>query len=641
MITFWHIKMPRLDAPGSHRMANDPAVPCSLRRTYGVRIGHKTGLSLMPDVRLLRRTTERRNKKMNYGFILAVVWALMLLNVQCLQSAGTPIATEPKKVAADRVKIFINGTILTVDKEMTEAQAIAVKGGKIIAVGTKKEILKYRTSNSQVIDLKGKTLMPGFVETHSHPVLKMVVENYTTDIRPATGHVDGAEIMNTIKKTIAKAKPGEYLVFFGWDPLLQKGLKNPTRKELDALAPNNPVFIWGNSVHVAFVNTRALELAGINKNTPDPGGAMGGTFGRDSDGELDGRLDQGGPVGMVITPFLKSKIGNPQLAAEAMYKGWLNNASDGVTTVTDAVFLEEVMAIYRLTAQEFKSVRIRGYAVDYQKWSPFEGDATVKVNGGKMFVDGSPWTGTITMTKPYLVNDMTVKIMDTPAGYMQKPYVSQEELQAFIDNIFKSKRSAKLHVEGDQAIQMALDAIEKGLAKYPWDDHRILLAHVPMIRDDQIERAKKMGVQLTFLMAHVKYWGDVIPILVGDERGRRWCPVASAKKIGANFAFHFDGPTSPNKPLETLQTVTTRKTVGGNVLGPEERISIDDAIRGYTINAAYQLFMEKEVGSIEPGKYADMIILNDNPRRIDPEKLSNIKVLATYVGGEEFWNAQK
>ncbi|MCX5814059.1 MAG: amidohydrolase [Proteobacteria bacterium] len=580
-------------------------------------------------------------KKMQYRIVLVAMWALILLNAAWAQSADNSLPVGPKKTTESGLKIFFNGTILTVDENMSEAQAIAIKDGKIIAVGTNKEVLKHRTRNTKFINLKSKTLMPGFVETHSHPVLKMIVENYTVDIRPATGHTDGVEIMDTVRKTIAKAKPDEYLVFFGWDPLLQKGLKNPTRKELDVLSPNNPIFIWGNSVHVAFANTRALELAGINKNTPDPGGSMGGSFGHDKDGELDGRIDQGGPVGIVIAPFLKSKIDNPQKAAEAIYNGWLVNASDGVTTISDDVLLEEAMAIYQLTAEKFKTIRVRGYAVDYQKWKPFEGDAMIKVNGGKLFVDGSPWTGTITMTQPYLVNNTTVKIMDTPAGYMQKPYVSQEELQTFIDDILKSKRSAEIHVEGDQAIQMALDAIEKGLIQYPWDNHRIRLAHVPMIRDDQIERAKKLGAQLTFLMAHVKYWGDVIPTLVGDKRGQRWCPVASAKKYGANFAFHFDGPTSPNKPLETLQTVTTRKTVSGKVLGPEERISIDDAIRGYTINAAYQLFMEKEVGSIEPGKYADMIILSDNPRKVDLEKLSKIKVLATYVNGEEIWRAKK
>ena len=255
----------------------------------------------------------------NPGIIL-----LCFLSMQAFaQSADHSHATAPKKAAARGIKIFVNGTIITVDKNMTQAEAVAVKDGKIIVVGTKKEVLKHKTGNTQVIDLKGKTLMPGFVETHSHPLLKMIVENYTVDIRPATGHTDGDEIMNTIKKTIAKAKPGEFLVFFGWDPLLQKGLKNPTRKELDALSPHNPLLIWGNSVHVAFANTRAFELAGINKNTPNPGGAMGGTFGHDKDGELDGRIDQGGPVYMVIGPFLKSKIGNPQKAAEAVYKGWL------------------------------------------------------------------------------------------------------------------------------------------------------------------------------------------------------------------------------------------------------------------------------------------------------------------------------
>ncbi len=541
-----------------------------------------------------------------------------------------------KKPMADI--IFYHGTILTVDKNMTEAQAIAIKDGKIMAVGNEREILRHRAKTTKLVDLKGKTLMPGFVETHSHPYEKMVIENFTTDIRPAF-YRDGAEIMRVIKDRMANAKPGEYLVFFGWDPLVQKGLMNPTIQELDAMAPNNPLFIWGNSNHIAFVNSKVFQLAGIDKNTPNPGGAAGGVFGHDANGELNGRLDQGAPIEMAITPFLKTKLSNLDESARYMAKSWQISASDGITTVTDSFLLPEFYEIYKETAKKYKAIRLRGYAVDYEKWQPFEGDEMVKVNGGKIFIDGSPWTGTITMTEPYLVNDVTVKIMETPPGYMQKPYITQEELQTFIDNCLQDRRGAEIHAEGDQAIQMALDAIEDGLKKYPWSDHRIALQHVPMIRDDQLERAKRLGVHVTFLMAHVKYWGDVIPALVGDKRGRRWCPVASAKKYGVTFAFHFDGPTSPNKPIEVLQTAVTRKTIGGNVLGPEECISIDDAIRGYTINAAYELFMDKEVGSIEVGKFADLIILSDNPRRVSPDRISDIKVLATYVNGEQIFSA--
>ncbi|MCM8761166.1 MAG: amidohydrolase family protein [Candidatus Omnitrophica bacterium] len=150
-----------------------------------------------------------------------------------------------KKPSADT--IFYHGTILTVDKNMTEAQAVAIKDGKIITVGSEKEVLRHRGQATKMVDLKGKTLMPGFVETHSHPYEKMVIENFTTDIRPAF-YRDGAEIMRVIKDRIANAKPGEYLVFFGWDPLVQKGLKNPTIQELDAMAPDNPLFIWGTVI---------------------------------------------------------------------------------------------------------------------------------------------------------------------------------------------------------------------------------------------------------------------------------------------------------------------------------------------------------------------------------------------------------
>ncbi|HPB88284.1 MAG TPA: amidohydrolase, partial [Thermotogota bacterium] len=514
---------------------------------------------------------------------------------------------------------------------------VAIKGPRIIAVGSNEEIVRFLTPDAEIVNLKGKTLMPGFVEVHSHPFLKMVVENATIDIRPAVGYTDGEEVMNIIKDTIAKAKPGEYLVFFGWDPLLQKGAKNPTRKELDALAPNNPVFIWGNSVHVGFANTLAFEAAGIDKYTPDPSGAMAGTFVHDADGELQGRVDQGGAVGMVILPYLMSSLGTPQRFAEALYQGWLVNAKDGVTTISDNVLEKDILAMYRLTAILHKTLRIRGYAINFTNFDTSKDDDMIALTGGKLFVDGSPWTGTITMTEPYLVNDTTLYIMDTPAGYYQEPYVSVAELQQFIDDVLRVGLSACIHAEGDGAIDRALDAIEKGLERYPVKDHRIRLEHVPMMRDDQFERAHRLGVPVSFLMAHVRYWGDVIPELVGDERGQRWCPVNSAIKYGVSYTFHFDGPTSPNKQLETLQTVTTRQTVGGSVLGPEERITIDEAIRGYTINAAYQLFMEDIVGSIEVGKFADMIILSENPRETPLDKISEIKVLATYINGEVFW----
>ena len=555
--------------------------------------------------------------------------------------AAAPGAAAPPPAAKETpragLRLFVNGTVVTVDGKMSEAQAVAVRDGRIVVVGTNEEVLKLKTPEAAVVDLAGKTLMPGFVEVHTHPILKMVVESYTVDIRPTTGHTDGAAIWATIRETVAKAKPGQYLVFFGWDPLLQKGLKNPTRKELDAIAPDNPLFLWGTSVHIGFANTAAFRYAGIDRNTSDPTGAMGGTFGRDADGELNGRIDQGGPIAMLLKPYLTKVIGDPQQATDAVYRGWLANARDGVTTVSDAVLLDEAMLLYGMVAGKQGSIRVRGYAIDYQKYPPGRGTEMDQATGGKLFVDGSPWTGTITMTKPYLVNHTTVKVMDTPAGYVQKPYVSQAELDAFVGDILRTKRSAAIHAEGDAAIEMALDAVEKGLRAYPTEDHRIRLEHAPMIRDDQLARAKRLGVQVSFLMAHVRYWGDVVTTLVGEERGERWCPVGSAKKAGVNYSFHFDGPTSPNRPLETLQTATTRRTVRGRVLGPSERISVDDAIRGYTVNAAYQLFLDKEVGSIEVGKAADLIVLSENPRKVDPEKISGIKVLATYVNGKEYW----
>jgi predicted amidohydrolase YtcJ len=535
--------------------------------------------------------------------------------------------------------IFHNGTILTVDKNMTEAEAVAVKDGRILGVGSIVEAFRYKSDATRMIDLGGKTLMPGFVEGHSHPFMNMIVDNMTVDIRPVL-YTSGPKIMKIIKTAVAKAAPGEYIVFFGWDPLIQKGLKNPTRLELDALAPNHPVLIIGNSGHVAFANSRAFQSAGITRDTPDPTGPMGGTFGHSKDGELNGRLDQGDPILMTLLPFLKSWLSDPQKAVQQVSTAWQRCASNGITTVDDSMIDERYLNLYRETAKHFPSIRVRGYAVHYKSWKPFEGDDLIKVNGAKVFVDGTPWTGTLFVTKPYPVNALTVKVLELPPGYIQKPYIGKADLQTLVDNCLKEKRTLEIHAQGDAAIDMSLDAIEQGLNQYPWPDHRFRIAHVPMIRDDQLERAKRLGVQVTFLVAHIKYWGDILPTLVGDERGRRWMPVASAKRIGVNYGFHFDGPVAPNKPFSVLETAVTRKTVGGKVLGPEERVTIDDAIRAYTINPAYQLFMEKEVGSIEPGKFADMIIVSDNPRKIAPDKLSKIKVLVTYLNGKEIYRAK-
>ncbi len=557
-----------------------------------------------------------------------------LIIVAGLTGGNYALASDP---TAD--VIFHNGTILTVDKNMTEAEAVAVKDGRILGVGSTVEIFRYRSNTTRMIDLGGKTLMPGFVEGHSHPFMNMLVDNMMVDIRPVL-YTRGPEIMKIIKTAIAKAAPGEYIVFFGWDPLILKGLKNPTRLQLDTLAPNNPVVIIGNSGHVAFANSKAFQLAGVTKDTPDPAGPMGGTFGHSKDGELNGRLDQGDPILMTLLPFLKSRLSDPQKAMEQVGKAWQQCASSGITTVDDSMIDERYLNLYRETTKHFPSIRVRGYAVHYNSWKPFEGDDLIKVNGAKVFVDGTPWTGTLFLTKPYPSSTLSLKVLELSPDYIQKPYISKADLQSLVDNCLKEKRTLEIHAQGDAAIDMALDAIEQGLSQCPWSDHRFRIAHVPMIRNDQLERTKRLGVQVTFLMAHVKYWGDILPTLVGDERGRRWMPAASAKMIGVNYGFHFDGPVAPNKPFSVLETAVTRKTVGGKVLGPEERVMIDDAIRAYTINPAYQLFMEREVGSIEPGKFADMIIVSDNPRKVAPHKLSDIKVLVTYLNGKEIYRAR-
>jgi predicted amidohydrolase YtcJ len=306
-------------------------------------------------------------------------------------------------------------------------------------------------------------------------------------------------------------------------------------------------------------------------------------------------------------------------------------------------FQAEKLPIYQaLEKDPLVPVRVRLYEIAREDrrgaLPPMGGSDLVRQNGIKWWADGSPWLGTIAVSPPYQNNKFTEQVMKLPPNTVGPlNYKDRQQLEDWIAAYYAQGYQVAIHAEGELAIEQSLNAFETAIKKYPRSDSRPRLEHVPLITEGQLQRAQKLGVQVSFLMAHLYYWGDLLPKMFGEARANRWNPTGSAEKLGMPFTFHNDGPVTPASPLHDFQIALLRRTKGGKLLGAEQDISIDVAIRARTIHAAHELFMEKQTGSLEPGKWADLVVLGSDPRKVRPDQIWKISVEATYLNGKQVW----
>lgn len=533
--------------------------------------------------------------------------------------------------------IFSGGEILTINPQSPEAKALAEKDGKILAVGNSEDIAKFKGPNTQSIDLKGATLLPGFIEPHGHPLDSAFGQFYSVDIRPFTVK-NFAQMESIIQKKVAQAKPDQWLLFYGLDTLLQKNVTTPTLEQLNRWSPKNPLVIFNNSGHAAYANSLALQLANITDNTPNP---PGGLIIKNSKGKLSGTLQELPAVKMILGP-VQAKI-SPEEMLALLKKYYTYLASNGVTTSSDMAFDASVLPLYQEAKKDpAVPIRIRLYETartdNKASLPPLGGDDLLRQNGIKWWADGSPWLGNIGISHPYLNDNVTLKHMGLKENYPGSVnYPNKSQLQNWVNLYYKQGYQIAIHAEGDVAIEQALDVMENAQKKFPQLKGNFRLDHVPMISDAQLERAKKSNIPVTFLMAHIYYWGDVLPQMFGDKRASQWNPAGSAQKLGLEYSFHNDGAVTPESPLRDLQVAILRNTESGKTLGANQAINIEQALRARTLGAAYQLMMEKEIGSLEAGKFADFVILSANPKKVKPEKIPQIQVLSTYLNGKQVW----
>lgn len=523
-------------------------------------------------------------------------------------------------------KIFLARRIHTMDARNTIVQAIAVRDGRIIARGRRDDIMDLRGPRTRTIDFGDYTVLPGFVDPHMH-------SNFAglrpwLDIGPfTTATMDGAR--QKIRDAAAQAGPGAWIQGKMLDPSIMPG-RELTRADLDQLSPETPVFILESNGHNAYANSRAIDLAGLTKDTPDP---PQGRFVRDADGELTGRLEE--PP--AFQPFIRVMSSPGEAELVGFLRADLDDAAaKGCTALHDCgiggLFAEADIALIEAALQGEAPVRYAGLLVSthYEKWKemglrPGLHSPNFSFSGIKAWSDGSNQGLTGYQRAPYLNS--------TNRGTLN---YSPDEIETLVRTLHIDGWPIGIHANGDAAIDVVLDAYERGTNGEGGHALRHRIEHCSILHDDQIARMKALGISPSFLIGHVHYWGRAFrDRLLGPERADRLDPCRSALAGGLRISLHSDYNVTPIDPLRCVENAVLRDmNEGGGILNPDECISPIQALRAVTIDAAWQCHLDDTCGSLEVGKAADLVVLERDPTTASPDTLRSIRVHSTWLAGE-------
>lgn len=535
-------------------------------------------------------------------------------------------------------RVFLNGTVLTMDGGDRVAEAVSLRSDRIEAVGTTEEIRSRIRADTEVVDLAGRTLIPGFIDAHSHFPGSGAREVAASLESPPVGTVESiADIQAALRTKLAERGAGDWLFGLGYDDSLLAEKRHPTRAELDAVSTEVPIFIMHVSVHMGVGNSKALEELGIDRSTPDP---PGGVIERDSrTGEATGLLQEKAVAG-AQNRFLGASLFD---GIRVLHRAVEDYAAAGVTTAqSGAVDARTIQSLSLASRVGLIPMRLvlwpehdrMGTAVlagevdrDAYRTDLFE------VGALKIIADGSIQGYTGYLREPYFT------AYNGDASYRGYPTIDRESLRRVVVEYHRAGWQLAIHGNGDASIDDILDAVEAAQADRPDTDARTILIHAQMAREDQLDRMKRLAVTPSFFSAHTYYWGDRHrDIFMGPERARRMSPTRSAKDRGLRFSVHLDTPVVPMDPLLLVWSTVNRLSTSGAAIGPEQRLTPIEALRAVTIDAAWQIHHEDDRGSIEPGKFADLVVLSADPRA-DPAGIRGIEVLETVVGGRTIYRA--
>jgi predicted amidohydrolase YtcJ len=548
-------------------------------------------------------------------------------------------------LGANADAIYFGGSIVTVDDRRPSAEAVAVKDGRIVAVGSRRDVERAQKGRTtKMVDLAGRTMIPGFIDAHGHMWAAGVQAMAANLLPPPDGPVRSiADLQAQLRQWMATsniARDFGVVIGFGYDDSQLSEQRHPTAEELDQVSRDLPMIVIHQSGHLHALNSKALEMAEITAATEDPQGGVirrkPGT--REPSGVMEGTV--------LIREFLRimPKL-SPQQHLALLEAGQDLYAKYGHTTAQEGRALPGNVDLYIAAAQ---AGRLKLDAVVYPEVllvtddgfmaGPYAGRAYrngMRIGGVKLTLDASPQGRTAWLTQPYYRPPP-----GQTAGFAGYPAMPDAQAFAAVERAYRNGWQILIHANGDAAIDQMLKAVASAAARYPGADRRTVLIHGQTLREDQVPTLKALGIFPALFPMHTFYWGDwYIDTVLGLPRAANISPTGWMMKNGMRFSSHHDAPVAFPDTMRVLSATVNRTTRTGQVIGPEHRVDPLTALKAMTLWAAYQHFEENTKGSITVGKLADFAILSANPLTIDPLKIADLKVVETIKKGKTIFRA--
>jgi predicted amidohydrolase YtcJ/putative hemolysin len=551
-------------------------------------------------------------------------------------------SVEERSLIADR--IWLGGPILTMNDDAMRAEALAEKDGEIIGVGDADDVTALQGPETEIIDLAGRTMIPGFVDAHGH-VFMIGIQALSANMLPAPdGTVNDIPTLQQVLRDFAEAQPERVgaaglILGFGYDDAQLAEQRHPTRDELDAVSTDIPVYVVHQSGHLGVANSKALELAGITADTPDPAGGV--IRRREGSSEPNGVLEENAAT-VVIGGLLG---GLDQQANRAIFRAGVELISSfGYTTAQEGRSIPAVANLMQAVATE------EGLDIDVVTYPDVLVDRDYiranhsrnytdrfRVGGAKLTIDGSPQGFTALRDRPYY---------NPPEGFRADyaGYASASNNQVFdaIDWAFENDVQILVHANGEGASDILIGAIDTATQTHGPADRRPVLIHGQFMREDQVDAYNRLDVFPSLFPMHTFYWGDWHrDRTVGPVAADNISPTGWVRERGMMFSSHHDAPVAFPDSMRILDATVTRRSRSNDIIGPAQRVDVLTALKSLTIWPAYQHFEEGSKGSLEVGKLADLVILSKDPTAIDPETLDTIVVLETIKEGDTIYEASQ
>lgn len=516
--------------------------------------------------------------------------------------------------------VYFNGDILTMEQAM-ETDAVLVRNGRIAATGSRR-VMAERDSNACLVDLQGAAMMPAFIDSHSH--ITALAQTY--GMADLSGAKDFEGILQRLRqfKEENHVSEGQWLLGYGYDQERLKEKRPPDKELLDRTGPN-PVLISHVSGHAGVANSAGLVKLGITAETPDP---EGGKIGRNaSSKEPNGYLEESAFTALdtsLLYPPPEQRLWMLRRAQQEYLRYGITTVQDGLTRDAEWTLLRKASEAGELLMDVvcYIDQKLCGQLLWENPLWTRQYLRHLRIGGYKIILDGSPQARTAWMSQPYM----------GAADYRGYPAHSDAQVASFFETVIRDSMQVLVHCNGDAAAEQMISVWET-LSNNLNLGLRPTMIHAQFVRQDQLRRMERLGIIASFFIAHISHWAKIHQKNLGRERACRMSPVATALREGTVYTFHQDTPVTPPDMLETVWLAVNRRDCNNEPVGSYECIPVSEALRGVTINAAYQYFEEQEKGSIRVGKKADLIILNRSPLKVAPMQIKEIKILQTIKEG--------